>query len=54
MRKDLEVLIGEARKLGYYSNLITSGLGMDAERVARFRELGLDHIQISFLPMMWR
>ena len=48
VRKDLEVLIGEARKLGYYSNLITSGLGMDAERVARFRELGLDHIQISF------
>ncbi len=48
VRKDLEILIGEARKLGYYSNLITSGIGMDAERVAHFRELGLDHIQVSF------
>ena len=48
VRKDLEILVGEARKLGFYSNLITSGVGMDAERVARFRELGLDHIQVSF------
>lgn len=48
VRKDLEDLIGEARKLGYYSNLITSGVGMDGDRVARFRELGLDHIQVSF------
>ena len=48
LRKDLEVLIAEARNLGYYSNLITSGIGMDAERVARFKEAGLDHIQISF------
>ncbi|MFZ1343551.1 pyrroloquinoline quinone biosynthesis protein PqqE [Thiothrix eikelboomii] len=48
VRKDLEVLVGEARKLGYYSNLITSGVGMDAARVEKFRELGLDHIQISF------
>ena len=32
----------------YCSNLITSGIGMDAERVERFRELGLDHIQVSF------
>lgn len=48
LRKDLEVLIAEARNLGYYSNLITSGIGMDEERVARFKEAGLDHIQISF------
>lgn len=48
VRRDLETLIGEARQLGYYSNLITSGVGMDADRVARFREAGLDHIQISF------
>ncbi len=47
-RRDLDTLIGEAHKLGYYTNLITSGLGMDADRVARFRELGLDHIQLSF------
>jgi PqqA peptide cyclase len=48
VRRDLEVLIGEARRLGYYTNLITSGVGMDEARVAAFREAGLDHIQISF------
>ena len=48
LRPDLEDLISEARALGYYSNLITSGVGMDEERVARFKQAGLDHIQISF------
>ena len=48
VRRDLETLITEARKLGYYSNLITSGVGMDEERVAKLRECGLDHIQVSF------
>lgn len=48
VRKDLEELIAEARRLGYYTNLITSGVGMDEERVAKFKEAGLDHIQISF------
>ena len=48
VRKDLEILIAEARKLGYYTNLITSGVGMDAERIAAFKEAGLDHIQVSF------
>src|SRR5215510_1596909 len=27
MRADLEILVAEARRLGYYSNLITSGVG---------------------------
>jgi len=48
LRRDLEDIIAEARRLGYYSNLITSGVGMDDDRVAAFREAGLDHIQISF------
>ena len=48
VRQDLEVLIAEARKLGFYSNLITSGIGMDEKRIANFREAGLDHIQVSF------
>ena len=48
VRRDLEELVTEARRLGYYSNLITSGVGMDVDRVAAFREAGLDHIQISF------
>lgn len=48
VRQDLEVLIAEARKLGFYSNLITSGVGMDEDRIKAFKEAGLDHIQISF------
>ncbi len=48
VRRDLEEMIAEGRRLGYYSNLITSGVGMDEARVQRFKEAGLDHIQISF------
>ena len=48
VRKDLEQIIAEARRLGYYTNLITSGVGMDEDRVKTFKEAGLDHIQISF------
>ncbi len=48
VRQDLEEIIAEARQLGYYTNLITSGVGMDEKRVAAFKEAGLDHIQISF------
>ncbi len=48
VRRDLEELVAEARGLGYYTNLITSAIGMDAARVVRLREAGLDHIQISF------
>lgn len=48
MRDDLEVLAAEARRLGYYSNLITSGVGLNERRIAALREAGLDHIQVSF------
>ena len=48
VRRDLEDLIREARRLGYYTNLITSGVGMDESRIIAFKEAGLDHIQISF------
>jgi len=44
----VEHVAAEARKLGYYSNLITSGVGMDEARISAFKEAGLDHIQISF------
>ena len=47
-RDDLQVLIAEARGLGYYSNLITSGVGLDEARIAAFKRAGLDHIQLSF------
>jgi PqqA peptide cyclase len=48
VRPDLEELITEARSLGYYTNLITSGVGMDEERIKAFKTAGLDHIQVSF------
>lgn len=48
LRLDLEVLVEEAHRLGYYTNLITSGLGLDAQRAERLRRLGLDHVQVSF------
>jgi PqqA peptide cyclase len=48
VRDDLEELIAEARQLGYYTNLITSGVGMDEARIRAFKQAGLDHIQISF------
>jgi pyrroloquinoline quinone biosynthesis protein E len=48
MRDDLEIMVAEARRLGYYSNLITSGVGLNEKRIAAFKEGGLDHIQLSF------
>ena len=48
VRQDLIELIREARQLGYYSNLITSGVGLNERKIADFREAGLDHIQVSF------
>jgi len=48
VRKDLPVLVSEARRLGYYINLITSGVGMNADKIASLKQAGLDHIQISF------
>jgi pyrroloquinoline quinone biosynthesis protein E len=48
VRQDLQELIAEARHLGYYSNLITSGLGLTKTKVEAFADAGLDHIQVSF------
>jgi len=47
-RPDLVELIKAARDLGFYTNLITSGVGLDSAKVAEFKEAGLDHIQVSF------
>jgi len=48
VRQDLELLVAEARTLGFYTNLITSGVGLTRQRVQGLRAAGLDHIQISF------
>ncbi|HEY2399366.1 MAG TPA: radical SAM protein, partial [Steroidobacteraceae bacterium] len=47
-RDDLEVIVGEAHTLGYYTNLITSGIGLTEERIKALKDAGLDHIQLSF------
>ncbi|WP_373182224.1 pyrroloquinoline quinone biosynthesis protein PqqE [Halomonas campaniensis] len=47
VRQDLEPLVAEARRLGFYTNLITSAQGLDEARIAALRDAGLDHIQIS-------
>lgn len=47
-RKDLPELIRAARDLGFYTNLITSGIGLTESKLDAFSEAGLDHIQISF------
>ncbi len=46
-RQDLPELVKYARKLGYYSNLITSGYGLDEEKIIQLKTAGLDHIQVS-------
>ncbi len=48
LRDDLEVLVNEAHRLGFYTNLLTSGVGLNARRVAELKRSGLDHIQLSF------
>ena len=48
VRDDLETLVAHARGLGFYTNLITSGVGLNEQRIAALKEAGLDHIQLSF------
>lgn len=47
-RDDLEVIVAEAHRLGYYTNLITSGIGLTEPRIRALKQAGLDHIQLSF------
>lgn len=47
VREDLEALIAGARALNLYTNLVTSGIPLPQARLARFRELGLDNVQLS-------
>ncbi len=48
LRDDLEVLVAEAHRLGFYTNLLTSGVGLTEARAAALKQAGLDHIQLSF------
>jgi pyrroloquinoline quinone biosynthesis protein E len=46
-RRDLEEIIAAARAAGLYTNVLTSGVGLDAARAARLREAGLQSMQLS-------
>jgi pyrroloquinoline quinone biosynthesis protein E len=48
LRDDIEILVAEARRIGFYTNLITSGVGLTEGRLQAPKEAGLDHIQLSF------
>ena len=47
-RRDLPDLVRAAREANLYTNLITSGVGLDDERVRGLRDAGLDSLQLSF------
>lgn len=47
VRQDLEAIVQAARDLGYYTNLLTSTVGLTRQRIDRLQEAGLDHIQVS-------
>ncbi|MEQ1858721.1 MAG: pyrroloquinoline quinone biosynthesis protein PqqE [Chthoniobacteraceae bacterium] len=48
LRRDLAEIVASARAAGLYSNLITSGVGLGAERARSLRDAGLDSVQLSF------
>jgi PqqA peptide cyclase len=47
VRRDLVELVGDAAKAGLYVNLITSGIRLDGDRIARLVDAGLEHVQLS-------
>lgn len=47
-RKDIVALVEHATNSGLYANLITSGILLDEDRLARLVDAGLEHVQVSF------
>ena len=47
VRRDLASLIAHGAQAGLYGNLITSGIGLDAARMAALAGAGLEHVQLS-------
>jgi pyrroloquinoline quinone biosynthesis protein E len=47
-RRDLPEMVRAARDANLYTNLITSGIGLDDDRVGALRDAGLDSVQLSF------
>ena len=47
-RKDLEEMVEHAHKRKLYTNLITSAVLLTHERLKKLKNLGLEHVQVSF------
>ena len=47
-RQDLVELVAAAHQANLYTNLITSGIGLNEDRLRALSEAGLEHIQLSF------
>jgi pyrroloquinoline quinone biosynthesis protein E len=47
LRRDLPEIVRRANGLGMYTNLITSGIPLDAGRLAALLAAGLEHLQLS-------
>jgi len=48
MRPDLTSIVKSARDMGYYTNLITSAVGLSPRKLDELCAAGLDSVQISF------
>ncbi len=46
-RRDLVEIVAHCSKVGLYTNLITSGVGLTRETLGRLADAGLDHVQLS-------
>jgi pyrroloquinoline quinone biosynthesis protein E len=46
-RRDLLEITRSASEAGLYTNLITSAIGLDPDRLAHLKAAGLDHVQLS-------
>lgn len=47
IRPDLTLLVTRARAMGFYVNLVTSGVGLDESRARELADAGIDHVQLS-------
>ncbi len=47
LRDDIEELVAYSDGLGYYTNLITCGVGLTSERLKELKKVGLKQIQLS-------
>ncbi len=51
LRDDLEELVAYADSIGFYTNLITSGIGLTEERLIALKAAGLKQVQLSMQTM---